>query len=682
MRMRRSTLPAVVAAVTCLVLGTPTGGTAAPDAEVVSAPIEDSGPAERWISPDPVGPAALAAAGEVACDGDGTSGKRVQILYVREAAQTDRLATLRATFQQWATQVDQAFIDSAAETGGYRRVRWVHDPACKPTVTGVVVANGTLANFGTTFTALKNAGYNRTDRKYVAYAETTSWCGLGGGGPGAKDDRPGAENRYNSGPELATMGTGCWSWATTGHELLHTLGAVLPGAPNASAHGHCWDDEDIMCYDDGGIPDPPGGIVKVCANAPENLLDCNHDDYFSTRPVAGSWLANHWNVANSQYLITAQRVEPAPPPLDFVPLATPAGVLDTRDGTGGTTGKRGPGSMTAFPVLGVGGIPASGVRAVQVRVSANAPTAATFLEVWPEGQPHNGLSLINVGAGENISNVATVPVGASGKLVAYNSAGDTNIVVDVLGYYSATTGGGFVPVPHARVVDTRSGLGTTVGTIPAGGSRTVTLTGGSVPAGATAVAVNLLVPSASAAGWLAAAPAGTASGKGILNYATGSTQSGATVKLPANGQVTFYNKGTAAVHLVVATQGYYTASAATGAELNNAAVRVINTRTAGAGTPVPAGGTLDVQVAGVNGIPAGATAVAVNLTVTSPQQAGYLKAWPLGATEPAVSIMDFNAGVWRANAIKLVPGTDGKLRIVNGSTGTTHLIVDIQAWYA
>jgi hypothetical protein len=154
------------------------------------------------------------------------------------------------------------------------------------------------------------------------------------------------------------------------------------------------------------------------------------------------------------------------------------------------------------------------------------------------------------------------------------------------------------------------------------------------------------------------------------------------VKLPANGQVTFYNKGTAAVHLVVATQGYYTASAATGAELNNAAVRVINTRTAGAGTPVPAGGTLDVQVAGVNGIPAGATAVAVNLTVTSPQQAGYLKAWPLGATEPAVSIMDFNAGVWRANAIKLVPGTDGKLRIVNGSTGTTHLIVDIQAWYA
>ncbi|ROT31861.1 peptidoglycan-binding protein [Micromonospora sp. HM5-17] len=64
-----------------------------------------------------------------------------------------------------------------------------------------------------------------------------------------------------------------------------------------------------MCYDDGGIPNPPGDLVKSCPTAPENQVDCNHDDYFSTRPTAGSWLASHWNVANSQFLITAPRLD-------------------------------------------------------------------------------------------------------------------------------------------------------------------------------------------------------------------------------------------------------------------------------------------------------------------------------------------------------------------------------------
>jgi hypothetical protein len=278
-------------------------------AEPVTPPIEDAGPVTRWASPGDATPRILAADGKVACDGDGTSGKRVQILYVRETQQADRLAQHRATFQLWASQVDEAFLHGAEETGGFRRLRFVHDASCVPTVTGVVVPNGTLADFGTAVTQLKSAGYNRTDRKYIMYAETTAWCGLGGGGPGAGDDRPGPENRYNSGPDYATTGTSCWGWAPTGHELLHTMGAVRSGAPHATVNGHCWDDEDIMCYDDGSIPNPPGGLVNMCPNDEENQFDCNHDDYYSTKPVSGSWLATHWNVANSQYLIVAPSID-------------------------------------------------------------------------------------------------------------------------------------------------------------------------------------------------------------------------------------------------------------------------------------------------------------------------------------------------------------------------------------
>jgi hypothetical protein len=59
-----------------------------------------------------------------------------------------------------------------------------------------------------------------------------------------------------------------------------------------------------MCYDDGGIPNPPGGLVKVCPGAPENQIDCGGDDYFHTNPAAGSYLATHWNVARSQFLVS------------------------------------------------------------------------------------------------------------------------------------------------------------------------------------------------------------------------------------------------------------------------------------------------------------------------------------------------------------------------------------------
>ncbi|WP_238007065.1 S8 family peptidase [Dactylosporangium sp. AC04546] len=372
------------------------------------------------------------------------------------------------------------------------------------------------------------------------------------------------------------------------------------------------------------------------------------------------------------------------PPLRFVPLETPGGVLDTRSGLGGATGVRGPASMTTFPVTGVAGVPAAGVHAVLVRVAVLGPTVATHVDVWADGREIPGLSMINVAAGESLSNVAVVPVGASGRLTAYNQAGSAHVVVEVQGYYTAAGGpGGFVPVTHTRLVDTRSGLGTPVGTIPAGGSRTVTLTGGLVPPGATAAFVNLLVPGAAESGWLTAAPSGAAQGRAVFNHRPGSTQSGAVVALGPDGGVTFVNRGAAAVHLSVTVQGYFTPDATTGADLHPAATRLINTRTAGTGIPVAAGATLDVQVTGVGGVPAtGVTAVSLNLTATSIQESGYLQVWPLGDAGPTVSVMDFQAGSWRANAVVVAPGADGRIRIRNGSPGTLHVIVDLQGWFA
>ncbi|MEU5941351.1 hypothetical protein ABZ807_19695 [Micromonospora sp. NPDC047548] len=371
---------------------------------------------------------------------------------------------------------------------------------------------------------------------------------------------------------------------------------------------------------------------------------------------------------------------------DYVPLTGPqATVLDTRNGAGGTTGVRGAASTTTFPVLGVGGIPTSGVSAVLTRVAVVDPTAATFLEMWPDGISRPGSwTVLSAGTGEDISNIAVVKVGANGKMSVYNNAGKTHIVVQVQGYFKSTlgsTGGGFVPLAHTRLVDTRSGLGTTTGAIAAGGSRTITITGGLVPAGSAAALVNVGVPGATAAGSLSMTPVGYAT-RSLLNYVVGSTQSGAVLTLPADGRVTVTNNGSAAVHLMFNVEGYFTKTPTQGAGLRPVANRLINTRNVGAGVPVAANGILDVQVGGTNGLPTrGIAGAAIAVTVT-PAAAGYLKVWPAGEAEASLTVMDFKAGTWRTNALVIKPGTDGKIRIRNGSSSTAHFAVDLQGWYA
>ncbi|MBV9593705.1 MAG: hypothetical protein JO147_07925, partial [Actinobacteria bacterium] len=115
--------------------------------------------------------------------------------------------------------------------------------------------------------------------------------------------------------------------------------------------------------------------------------------------------------------------------------------------------------------------------------------------------------------------------------------------------------------------------------------------------------------------------------------------------------------------------------------------RILDTRSnLGASAP-GAFGTITFPVAGAGGVPAsGAASVVLNLTVTQPQAAGYITAFPSQTQPPTASNVNFVAGATAANSVSnlvVVPiGTDGKVSLYNGSPGSVQLIADVSGYFA
>lgn len=243
----------------------------------------------------------------VACDGDGMSGARVQLIYAHASDVEDRYSLFVTAFQQYAAEIDDMFLFSAAETGGMRRIRWVHDAACFPTVLDVVLSvtgDDLLAN---TINELRNLGYQSPDRNYAVFVDAHVYCGISAV---QFDDRPDPTlNLNNLGPHYARVDNGCWDAIPMGHEIMHLLGAVQISAPHSSGEWHCWDADDLMCRPTNGTP-----TQLLCPWSGYYRFDCNNDDYFSTNPPVGSYLETHWNTANSRYLIGAAPIVPTPTP--------------------------------------------------------------------------------------------------------------------------------------------------------------------------------------------------------------------------------------------------------------------------------------------------------------------------------------------------------------------------------
>lgn len=241
------------------------------------------------------------------------------------------------------------------------------------------------------------------------------------------------------------------------------------------------------------------------------------------------------------------------------------------------------------------------------------------------------------------------------------------LVVDWSGARAATTAtGGFTAVDPVRVLDTRSASPLTAGTPfeldiePAWG----------LPAAATAVTVNVTVTDTAAAGYLTVFPCGADQPEAsLLNFAAGQTVPNLmVVAVDDTDQLCFTSS--AGSHLIVDLNGFHAADG--GDRLSTQApVRSLDTRTT---AKLDAGQVVTVGVADP-----GAAAAAVNLTVTDPDAAGYLTAYPCGSEVPEVSNLNFDAGQTMANHANVKLNADGELCLY--TSAPTHVVVDVSGTF-
>jgi hypothetical protein len=108
---------------------------------------------------------------------------------------------------------------------------------------------------------------------------------------------------------------------------------------------------------------------------------------------------------------------------------TPTRILDTRNG-----GRPlGPNSSMAVQVTGAV-VPAS-ARAVVLNITVTDTSAASYLTAWPDQGPWPLASDLNWTAAATIPALAVVELSSDGKVDLYNAAGNTDVVVDVAGWY-------------------------------------------------------------------------------------------------------------------------------------------------------------------------------------------------------------------------------------------------------
>ncbi len=376
------------------------------------------------------------------------------------------------------------------------------------------------------------------------------------------------------------------------------------------------------------------------------------------------------------------------PPSAYTALP-PARVLDTRPGSevGYSGGKPGAGAIVVLPIAGVVGVPADDVSAVVLNVTATEADEAGYVTVWHDGPPPLASNLNLEHPGQTRPNLVSVPVGPDGavRLFTYRGA---HLIADVFGYYTpadSASAGRLQPLRPARILDTRADtqIGYSGGKPGTDAIVTLAVAGqGGVPGvGAGAVVLNVTATESDAAGFVTVWPEGPLPLASNLNVerAGQTIPNQVIVPIGSDGAVRLYTyRGT---HLVADVVGWFTDGSAprssSGLFVPVSLNRVMDTRF---GIRPTAGGTTQLPLGGYGGVPGdGASAVALNVTVTGAEAAGYVTVWPDGAAPLASSVNVEGPGQTIPNHVVTPLGSDGSVQIF--TYAGTHLVADVAGYF-
>jgi hypothetical protein len=377
---------------------------------------------------------------------------------------------------------------------------------------------------------------------------------------------------------------------------------------------------------------------------------------------------------------TAAVTVTVPSPKTFVPV-TPKRVMDTRLGLGAPKAQLGPKDEVTLQIAGANGIPSTGVGAVVLNVTATRVTGPSYVSVYPDGTARSSASNLNV-SDRTVPNLVVVPV-VNGKVRFYNNDSSLDLIADVTGYFTTgTEGSTHVSLGPKRLMDTRVGLGAPKAQLGAKDVVTLQVAGvQGVPAqGVTAVVLNVTATRVTGTSYVSVYPDGTTRTSASNLNVQDRTVPNLVVVPVVNGRVNFYNNDSS-LDLIADITGYFVSGTAGADHFNVGPKRLMDTRV-GLGAPKAQLGPKDVvtlQVAGVEGVPQGVTAVVLNVTATRVTGTSYISVYPDGTTRTSASNLNVVEGLTVPNLV-IVPVVNGKVSFYNNDS-SVDLIADITGYF-
>lgn len=365
----------------------------------------------------------------------------------------------------------------------------------------------------------------------------------------------------------------------------------------------------------------------------------------------------------------------------YQPINPPARLMDTRIGTGGTTGPVAAHGTVQLQVAGVQGIPSANVTGVVLNLTALSESSSGILVAYPDGWPQPTTSTVNYQAGTNLADLVIVPVGADGKIDIFNSSnGTVQLLGDVFGYFTsdATAAGDstYTPITPTRILDTRDGTGAPQQPLAGGGTIALQVGGANgIPSGISAVAIDITATNETASGILAAFADGTTPVTPATNlqFGTAAIADMAIVPVAADGKIDIrgeWGNSSNVADVIGDVVGYFAAGTSGETYHEMYPARMIDTRP---NQTMVADATL--------GIPQGNTVIApsptmiVNVIATDGTHGGDFVIYPAGISLPDVSNLNWTTGLTIDN-LDLASTGGGTFEIHNATSGTTDAVVD------